>query len=182
MHLEIGFVFSAQIFGSQGSFFQRARGFLLSCIPRRYSRLYWATRYIIDERREIRQASTIEKDVRVLRWLYEWCAFVGIDLETRLRSGSSLTSKELHGIARWFRSGRHQKVVGAIGTVKENSDSMLPILQPRSFNNYISILERFLVWAAEDFIPKGNPAEGVRQEPSRCEAANSASIQSKQGC
>jgi hypothetical protein len=85
-------------------------------------------RYVIDERRDTRQASTIEKDVRVICWLYQWCSSVGIDLEERLRSRGTLTAKEVQGVTRWLRSGRKQKVVGAIGKVNENSDSKLAIL------------------------------------------------------
>lgn len=115
-----------------------------------------ATRYILDERRETRQASTIEKDVRVLYWLYEWCASVRIDLESRLCAGNSLTAKEIQGVSRWIRSGRNSMIVGAIGNEKKGKKFKIAIMQPSTFNNYLSIIERFLVWAAEEFIPKRN--------------------------
>ncbi|SOB57940.1 putative Integrase family protein [Pseudodesulfovibrio profundus] len=122
-----------------------------------------ATRYIIDERRETRQASTLEREVRVLCWLYEWCSFVGVHLETRLRSGESLSSKQIQGFSRWVRSGRQDKLVGTIGKVNAASGSMAVVLQPRTFNSYLSTIESFLVWAADEFIPKTDSSDDIRR-------------------
>ncbi|SMF20772.1 site-specific integrase [Desulfovibrio gilichinskyi] len=115
-----------------------------------------ATRYIIDERRETRQSSTLDRDVRVLCWFYEWCSFVGIDLEQRLRSGNGFVSKEIQGVARWLRSGRHKKLIGSIGKLDDQIDYKGPILQPQTFNSYLAIIESFLVWATYEFVPKAN--------------------------
>ena len=122
-----------------------------------------ATRFIIDERRETRQASTIERDVRVLCWLYDWCAFVGICLELLLRSGESLSVKQIQGFLRWLRSGRQNKLVGTIGAVDAGADSKAVVLRPRTFNSYLSTIESFLVWAAYEFIPKTDSSEGIRK-------------------
>ncbi|GEM_PF-590198 len=122
-----------------------------------------ATRYIIDERRESRQASTLERDVRVLCWFYEWCAQVGIDLEKRLKSGDTLNSGEIQGVARWLRAGRNRKIVGTIGKVNDSSSSRIPLLQPRTFNDYLSSIESFLIWAAYEFVPKASSEAGLRK-------------------
>lgn len=72
------------------------------------------TRYVIDCRRDRRQASTIERDVRVLGWLYEWASTVQIDLEVRLRRGPPVTATEVPSFARFLRHLRPEKVAGSV--------------------------------------------------------------------
>ncbi|MEF2144376.1 MAG: site-specific integrase [Desulfovibrionaceae bacterium] len=122
-----------------------------------------ATRYIIDQRRDSRQASTLERDVRVLSWLYEWCAKVGIDLEGRLRARESLSPGEVQGVARWLRAGRHRKIFGTIGEIGDEATNQIHLLQPRTFNDYLSSVESFLVWAAYEFLPKVNPEADLKR-------------------
>jgi integrase len=122
-----------------------------------------ATRYLVDERREVRQASTIERDARVLCWLYEWCGQVGIDLETALREGDVLAPGSLRGFARWLRARRTEKVVGAVGVAKDEGASRVPVLPPRTLNDYLAVVAGFFVWAVEEFAPRAYP-EGVVRE------------------
>lgn len=122
-----------------------------------------ATRYILDERRETRQASTIERDARVLCWLYEWSAFAGINLEGQLRSGGSLPARQIQGFSRWLRSGRQSKLVGTIGKVGKGAESKALALQPGTFNSYLATVESFLIWAVYEFVPKIESTNKVRK-------------------
>jgi integrase len=128
-----------------------------------YQPVVLCTRYIIDVRRTTRQASTIARDVRVLGWFYEWCDSVGIDLERRLRVGRIPTLSEIQGFARYLRARRQEKVAGAISRPLQGPDQGIAVLQPQTFNDYLAVVEDFLVWAAYEFIPQNTPETQVRE-------------------
>lgn len=118
------------------------------------------TRYVIDMRRETKQSGTIEQDVRVLGWLYEWAKYVGIDLESSLRRGEQLSFQELIGFCRYLRSYRNHNVVGSISY---KDVSRVNVLSPQTFNIYIDVVQKFLFWAAEKFIPRNEDPNRVRE-------------------
>lgn len=117
-----------------------------------------ATRFIIDERREFKQVGTIVRDVRVLKWFYEWCDQTGLDIEARFRKGALPSKIEIAGFCRYLRARRNDSVIGAIG---EQADEQLGILSPQTYNSYIGIIKDFLVWAAYEFLPAANSADEV---------------------
>jgi integrase len=114
------------------------------------------TRYVIDRRRETKQSSTIERDVRVLGWLYDWSHNVGIDLERLLREGKMLDVGQITGFCRYLRAIRRENVDGSIGIEAGRVD----ILLPTTFNAYIGVAEGFLVWGAEQYLPRGDGGSG----------------------
>lgn len=113
------------------------------------------TRYVIDWRRETKQASTLLRDLRVIGWFYQWCDATGIDLEVRLREAKLLTVAEITGFCRWLRARRRSDVIGSIsqGTV----NLKLNVLAPSTFNSYLGVVEDFLMWTAYGYIPEGTP-------------------------
>jgi integrase len=119
------------------------------------------TRYVIDERRENKQASTIARDVRVLRWFYEWCDRTNLQIEQRLRDGKLLTTAEVTSFCRYLRVKRNSSVVGSID-LNQTNDKALPILSPQTFNSYLGVIQEFLLWAAYEFVPTTTPAGTVR--------------------
>ena len=126
-----------------------------------------ATRYLVDERREVRQASTVERDARVLCWLYEWCVQVGIELEETLREGDALSPGQLRGFARWLRAQRATKIIGAVGVAEPAEVSRLPLVSPRTLNDYLAVVAGFFVWAVEEFTCKACSEEDIRQRVER---------------
>src|SRR5690242_10515838 len=60
-------------------------------------------RFVVDRRRDFRQSGTIERDVRVLKWLYEWADDLNIDLERQLRMGNALTVNHIVSFCRHLR-------------------------------------------------------------------------------
>jgi len=119
-----------------------------------------ATRYVIDERRETKQSSTIERDVRVLGWLYEWSKERKFDLEGRLREGKLLKPVEIRNFCRYLKALRNTKVVGGINF---KGGDKISVLTPQIFNAYIGVVESFLLWAAEEFLPTVTPTDEVRE-------------------
>lgn len=118
-------------------------------------------RYVVDERRENKQAGTIERDVRVLRWFYEWCDKVRIRLEQRLRAGDMLTKAEVTSFCRYLRAFRHANVSGSIELHSTSQRSV--VMSPETFNSYVGVVQDFLLWAAYEFIPTATPEETVRE-------------------
>lgn len=128
-----------------------------------YQPVVLITRYVIDERREICQSSTLERDTRVLKWFYEWCDLSKIDIEERLRTGKTTAKAEVTGFCRYLRARRNEAIVGSIGTHKGQGRSGSPVLSPKTFNSYIGVVESFLVWAAYEFIPVRTPEDAIRE-------------------
>lgn len=126
-----------------------------------YEPVSLVTRYVIDERRENKQASTIARDVRVLRWFYEWCDRNNIQIEQTLRDGKLLTTAEVTGFCRYLRAKRNSSVAGSID-LKHTNDKTLPILSPQTFNSYLGVIQDFLLWSAYEFVPTKTPAGAVR--------------------
>jgi hypothetical protein len=118
-------------------------------------------RYVVDERRENKQAGTIERDVRVLRWFYEWCDKTSIRLERRLRAGDMLTKAEVTSFCRYLRAYRHANVSGSIELHSTSQGSV--VMSPQIFNSYIGVVQDFLLWAAYEFIPTATPEGSVRE-------------------
>jgi len=128
-----------------------------------YQPVILATRYVVDECRDNKKAGTISRDIRVLKWFYEWCGTSGVELEERLRTGKLLTKAEITGFCRYLRSRRNELIVGSIGTTNHSTQDRLSILSPETFNSYISVIEAFLVWAAYEFTPVGTPENSIRE-------------------
>jgi integrase len=114
-----------------------------------------ATRYIVDECRENSQASTLLRSVRVLKWLYEWCEATGIELESRLRQARLPTAAEITGFCRHLRA---RKIPDGRNFAERAEPEVISTLSPATFNFYLSVVERFLIWAAYEFFPVGLPA------------------------
>ena len=106
-----------------------------------------ATRYIIDQRRENKQLGTLLRDIRVLKWFYEWCYSNNIELENILQKGGNLSVGEITRFCRYLRAGRNNTVIGSTGEIKHVS-----ILSPTSFNSYISVVENFLIWSSYEYM------------------------------
>jgi integrase len=119
-------------------------------------------RYVVEERRDTRQVGTIEREVRVIKWLYEWTDNRGINLEEFLRAGKLFSAGEITGFCRYLRTLRNSLVVGAVGGSAE-------ILSPSTFNSYLNVVQAFLTWAAREFIPNNTPEEqiGIAVETAR---------------
>jgi integrase len=128
-----------------------------------YQPVVLATRYIIDERRDNKKCGTILCDIRVLRWFYEWCDDRTIRVEERLRNGEMLTKAEITGFCRYLKSSRKRSIIGSIGTPDKAKESSSLILSPLTFDSYVSVAERFLLWAAYEFIPLKTPEDNVRE-------------------
>lgn len=121
-----------------------------------------ATRYIIDERRENKQSSTIARDVRILRWFYEWCDTTHIHIEKRLRMGEMLTKAEVTSFCRYLRAYRRSRIIGSIDLQGISQEATVDVMSPETFNSYIGVVQDFLLWAAYEFIPVATPEESVR--------------------
>jgi len=128
-----------------------------------YQPVLLATRYIIDERRENKKSGTISRDIRVLRWLYEWCDASNIQIEERLRNGELLTKAEITSFCRYLRARRNASVIGSIGKRSEKEDDSSVILSPETFNSYASVCKEFLLWAAYEFIPVNTPEDAIHE-------------------
>jgi integrase len=115
------------------------------------------TRYVVDRRREFCQASTLEKDVRVLAWFYEWANGIQLDLEHRLRRGPPLTSTEIVSFARYIRLRRNAKLVGPIDPpyARERDNQAPPVLYPTVVNTYLAVIRAFVLWAIETHYANG---------------------------
>lgn len=119
-----------------------------------------ATRYILDECRESRQASTLLRSVRVLKWFYEWCEATGVELESRLRQARLPTAGEITGFCRYLRARR---IPGRVDLADLAEQEVASTLSPATFNFYLGVVERFLIWAAYEFFPVAMPARNVRE-------------------
>jgi integrase len=126
-----------------------------------YEPVSLVTRYIIDERRENKQSSTIARDVRVLKWFYEWCDRTKISIDTKLRTGDLLTAAEVTSFCRYLRTKRSPVLAGSIDFDDASQKSSV-ILSPETFNSYIRVIQDFLLWAAYEFIPTATPATAIR--------------------
>lgn len=132
-----------------------------------------ATRYILDECRQRNQASTLLRSVRVLKWFYEWCDTAGIILEPRLRCGRLPNAGEITGFCRFLRvPGASRDTIVADGV----ADGVVHTLSPSTFNFYLSVVERFLIWAVYEFVaPDGEAAmmaEAARERIRRAFQSN----------
>lgn len=128
-----------------------------------YQPVVLVTRYVIDERRETCQSSTLERDRRVLKWFYEWCDGRKINIEEKLRTGETLTKGEITGFCRHLQARRNDTVVGSIGSQNWRKRKGSTVLSPETFNSYIAVVESFLVWAAYEFIPVKTPEDAIRE-------------------
>jgi integrase len=128
-----------------------------------YQPVVLCTRYVIDERRELKQAGTIGQDVRVLRWFYCWADIRGIDLEERLRSGKLLTKAEISGFCKYLRAARTESIIGSIGANNREGSGRIPVISPATFNAYIGTVKDFLLWAAREFIPNNSAREQLQR-------------------
>lgn len=137
------------------SLFENGERFPVLLYADTYQPVVLSLRYIVEERRDIRQVGTIEREVRVLKWLYEWSDNCGINLEEFLRAGKLFSAGEITGLCRYLRTLRNSKVVGAVGTSAE-------ILSPTTFNSYLNVVEAFLSWAAREFVPDNTPEQEIR--------------------
>jgi integrase len=109
------------------------------------------TRYVVDRRRDFCQASTIEHDVRVLGWFYEWGYANGLDIDNRLRTGPPPNGVEIRSLSQYLRMKRSKKVIGVIDPpyARDESSEHLPVLQPSVFNTYLAAVRSFILWALE---------------------------------
>ncbi len=123
-----------------------------------YQPVILPTRYVIDERRETKQSGTIERDVRVLGWLFEWADQRQIDLEARLREGHSLTTAEISSFCQYLRVCRTDTIVVSIN---EGGNEEVNVLSPSTFNAYTGVIENFLLWAAYQF-PSATSAKEIK--------------------
>jgi integrase len=128
-----------------------------------YAPVVLATRYIIDERRENKQSGTIARDIRVLRWFYEWCDGRSIRLEKRLRIGDMLTKAEVTSFCRYLRAYRRQRIIGSIDLRGISQEGPVDVMSPETFNSYLGVVQDFLLWAAYEFIPVATPEASVRE-------------------
>jgi integrase len=128
-----------------------------------YQPVILPTRYIIDERRENKKSGTLMRDIRVLRWFYEWCEALDIQIEQRFRAGEMLTKAEVTSFCRYLRASRTTTITGSINLLNEQEKGRIPILSPETFNSYISVIEDYLLWAAYEFIPVATPENTIRE-------------------
>lgn len=132
-----------------------------------YQPVLLATRYVIDERRESKQAGTVDRDLRVLAWFYQWCDKREVDIEARLREGKLFTQAEITGFCRYIRARRQDNLIGSIRMQngkhldEEDTKEIPSILAPATFNSYVGVVKDFLVWAAYEFIPRATPSSEV---------------------
>lgn len=132
-----------------------------------YQPVLLPTRYVIDQRRESKQSGTIDRDLRVLGWFYEWGDKRGIDIEARLREGKLFTQAEITGFCRYLRARRTDNLIGSIGTQNEkqlgekDTKEITSILAPATFNSYTGVIKDFLIWAAYEFIPRATPSSEI---------------------
>lgn len=125
-----------------------------------YQPVLLSTRYVVDDRRENKQAGTISQDIRVLRWFYEWCDLQEICLETRLRHGKMFSKAEITSLARHLRASRNLQLVGSIGEQNQVKNRSY-VISPQTFNAYMGVIQSFLLWAAYEFIPVATPENTV---------------------
>jgi integrase len=124
-----------------------------------YQPVVLPTRYVVDERRETKQSGTIERDLRVIRWIYTWAQRRQIDLESRLRAGEILTTAEIISFAKYLRARRSEAIVGGLNL---KGEEQYLILSPNTFTAYLGVVESYLVWAAKTFIPTVTPVKEIR--------------------
>jgi len=95
----------------------------------------------------------------VLQWFYGWCDTVGVELESRLRRRQLPTAAEITGFCRYLRTRKISEVGSLAGlTGREVVDT----LSPATFNFYLGVVERFLIWAVDEFVPVVGPARETR--------------------
>lgn len=141
------------------SIFSSGERFPVLLYAESYQPVVLPTRYVIDVRRETKQAGTLERDVRILKWLYEW-SDLRFDLEERLRRGETLSVSEITGFCRYLRARRSETIVGSINL---QGEEQVDILLPHTFSAYIAIVEDFLIWAATLYIPKTTLAGHIKE-------------------
>ncbi|MET0462602.1 MAG: site-specific integrase, partial [Chitinophagaceae bacterium] len=107
-----------------------------------------------------KQSGTIERDVRVLKWLYEWADLRGFDIEERLSKGETLNISDVTSFCRHLRAKRSDKITGNINL---QGKELVGILTPATFSSYIAVIEDFLIWAANLYIPKTAPTEEIKK-------------------
>jgi integrase len=119
-----------------------------------------ATRYILDECRESSQANTLLRNVRVLKWFYEWCDGTGVELESRLRRARLFNAGEITGFCRYLRARRTSEPMASANRAQQE---VVSTLSPATFNFYLGVVERFLIWAAYEFFPVAMPGRNIRE-------------------
>jgi integrase len=128
--------------------------------PNTYQPRVIPTRYLIHEHRDSKAVGTLEKILRLLGWLFEWAESKGIDLEERLRDGKVLSVAELSLFCRYLRAKRNPILIGQINP---QGEELYDVLSPPTFNDYIGIVEDFLIWSAHYFIPRNTPVNQIRE-------------------
>ncbi len=98
-------------------------------------------RYVVLELRRRLQWRSIKKILEPIRWLYNWTAEKGIDLEYRLRYGPALASHEIFAFAIYLRTGRvTSNIIMSIGR-----NECAP--KGDTYNRSLQAVEGFLTWA-----------------------------------
>ena len=95
----------------------------------------------------------------MLQWFYGWCDTAGVELESRLRRRQLPTAAEITGFCRYLRTRRISEV-GSLASLTERE--VVDTLSPATFNFYLGVVERFLIWAAYEFVPLVGPARETR--------------------
>ncbi|MCI0725071.1 MAG: hypothetical protein L0338_39815, partial [Acidobacteria bacterium] len=114
------------------SYFNSGERFPILLYQDSYQPVVLSTRYLLDECRETKQAATLLRNVRVLKWFYDWCDMAGMDLEARLRQGRLPTAAEISGFSRYLRARRTSGVVGSVGVSEQEGAA---VLSPVTFNS-----------------------------------------------
>lgn len=142
------------------SIFSSGERFPVLLYAESYQPVILPTRHVIDIRRETKQAGTLERDVRILKWLYEWSDSCGLYLEERLRGGQTLSTSEITGFCRYLRTRRSETIMGSINLREVEK---VDILLPHTFSAYVAIVEDFLIWAATFYIPRIAPVGQIKE-------------------
>lgn len=104
-------------------------------------------------RRRYLKSRTLLRDVRALRWLYDWCEGVRrapIDLDVQLMHGEMLCAPDIEAFARWLRVDRPNQDRAAGGNVV----ALSRVLKPSSLRNCLVAVRAFLRWAAQRYRPE----------------------------
>jgi integrase len=105
-------------------------------------------------RRRYQKSRTLLRDVRALRWLYDWCEGVRrerIDLDIHLTRGEMLCASDIEAFARWLRVDRPNQASPGTGS---KVVALPRVLKPSSLSNYLVAVRTFLRWAAQRYRPE----------------------------
>ncbi|MGI8544793.1 MAG: tyrosine-type recombinase/integrase [Aridibacter sp.] len=106
-------------------------------------------RYVINERRETKKSGTIERDIRVIGFLYQWADLRKLDLESFLKEGNTFSPEQITSLCRYLRISRQINIKKA-----DHEKDTVTYLSPLTFNNYLNVAKDFLKWAARNYISK----------------------------